>query len=95
MDACIKAAGPQTDTLLKIVIFNDEDYAYAKTVSTRHPHINICLQPGNAQVTGAPDMDALNAKMRWLVEKTLEDQWFQARILPQLHVMLWGNKRGV
>jgi len=24
-----------------------------------------------------------------------EDRWFEARVLPQLHVLLWGNKRGV
>lgn len=95
LEACIRAAGPQTETLLKIIVFDDKDYDYAKEVSARHPDIPICLQPGNAQVTGTPNMDALNAKMRWLVERTLEDHWFQARILPQLHVMLWGNKRGV
>jgi 7-carboxy-7-deazaguanine synthase len=95
LESCIRAAGPQTDILLKIVVFDDKDYAYAKTVSKRHPEIAICLQPGNAQVTGVPDMGALHTKMCWLVAKTLEDQWFQARVLPQLHVMLWGNKRGV
>ena len=33
--------------------------------------------------------------MLWLIDKTIEDQWFDAYILPQLHVILWGNKRGV
>ena len=23
------------------------------------------------------------------------DGWFAARVLPQLHVLVWGNKRGV
>jgi 7-carboxy-7-deazaguanine synthase len=33
--------------------------------------------------------------MDWLVSRALADRWFAARILPQLHVLLWGNKRGV
>jgi 7-carboxy-7-deazaguanine synthase len=33
--------------------------------------------------------------MRWLVDRVIRDGWFAAKVLPQLHVMLWGNKRGV
>ena len=38
---------------------------------------------------------AIDTRMRWLVDKVIADRWFAARVLPQLHVMLWGNKRGV
>ena len=41
------------------------------------------------------DMAGVTDRMTWLVERTLADGWFAPRILPQLHVMLWGNKRGV
>jgi 7-carboxy-7-deazaguanine synthase len=34
-------------------------------------------------------------RMQWLVDKVVETRWFEARVLPQLHVMLWGNRRGV
>jgi 7-carboxy-7-deazaguanine synthase len=33
--------------------------------------------------------------MRWLVDRVTGDGWFDAKVLPQLHVMIWGNKRGV
>jgi 7-carboxy-7-deazaguanine synthase len=33
--------------------------------------------------------------MRWLVGRVVADGWFAARVLPQLHVTLWGNRRGV
>lgn len=33
--------------------------------------------------------------MLWLVDKVTEDRWHEARVLPQLHVLLWSNKRGV
>jgi len=25
----------------------------------------------------------------------IAEEWFEAHVLPQLHVMLWGNRRGV
>lgn len=96
LDECIKAAGNTTEIVLKIVIFNDHDYAYAQNVAARYPDFDLYLQAGNDQV-GADiiDMDKLYERMRWLSDKAASDQWFNIRILPQLHVMLWGNLRGV
>lgn len=34
-------------------------------------------------------------RMESLVEKVTGDRWFEARVLPQLHVLHWGNKRAV
>jgi 7-carboxy-7-deazaguanine synthase len=34
-------------------------------------------------------------RLRWLVSKVVADRWFSAVVLPQLHVLAWGNKRGV
>ncbi len=95
-DKCLKAADNKPDIALKIVIFDDKDYAYAKDVHTRYPDLPLYLQPGNNDLDkDNVDMEALNARMRWLVDKVTCDQWFQATILPQLHVLLWGNMRGV
>ncbi|MGH1399237.1 MAG: 7-carboxy-7-deazaguanine synthase QueE [Alphaproteobacteria bacterium] len=95
LEACITAAGADTEVSLKIVVFDDADYDYARDVAARHPALPVYLQPGNHQVEGAAEIEVLNERMRWLVDKALGDQWFEARILPQLHVMLWGNKQGV
>ena len=49
-------------------------------------------------MTGQPDFAHLvidYVPTAWLVDKVTEDRWFEARVLPQLHVLLWGNKRGV
>jgi 7-carboxy-7-deazaguanine synthase len=100
-DACLHAAGVGPKTVLKIVIFDDADYVYAKDASARYPHLPVYLQPGNhtpppADADDAPvDQDGLMDKMHWLIDKVTEDKWFKAHVLPQLHVMLWGNKRGV
>jgi 7-carboxy-7-deazaguanine synthase len=34
-------------------------------------------------------------QLDWLLERALSDGWHEAVILPQLHVLLWGNRRGV
>ena len=95
-DKCLTAAGSGPQTVLKIVIFDDCDYDYARDVATRYPDLPIYLQPGNpTQPPAVPDHQDMMARMRWLVEKAAADQWFSATILPQLHVLLWGSKRGV
>lgn len=100
-DACLKAASTPVTSVMKIVVFDDVDYDWAKEVSERYPDLPLYLQPGNhtppppddddAQI----DMDGIMDRMHWLVDKTVSDHWFRPRILPQLHVLLWGNKRGV
>ncbi len=96
LDKCVKAAGPQTQISLKIVIADKTDYQYARTVSDRYPDLPIYLQPcnpapGDAQITA----ETLSQQMRDLIDQTHQDGWFKPIILPQLHVYLWGNERGV
>ncbi|UHD47517.1 7-carboxy-7-deazaguanine synthase QueE [Aureimonas altamirensis] len=96
-DACLHAAGEGPRVVLKIVVFDDADYAYARAASARYPHLPVFLQPGNP--TGneavAADIDCLMAAMRNLVARVVEDGWFSACVLPQLHVLMWGNRKGV
>ncbi|MCB1782538.1 MAG: 7-carboxy-7-deazaguanine synthase QueE [Alphaproteobacteria bacterium] len=87
---CIDAAKEGPDIAMKIVIFNDEDYLYARQAAERYPFLPLYLQPGNDI-----NQPVSNDRMLWLTEKALNDKWFDITILPQLHVMLWGNKRGV
>lgn len=94
-DSCL-AAAKNVLSALKIVVFDEADYDYAKDAAKRYPYLPVYLQPGNAAVgENAANFDALTERMRWLVEKTLHDKWYSATVLPQLHVLLWGNKRGV
>ncbi|MEM6901921.1 MAG: 7-carboxy-7-deazaguanine synthase QueE [Pseudomonadota bacterium] len=100
LKACFQAAG-DARTVLKFVIFDEADYAFARQVSARHPGVPVYLQPGNHTPPPADDDDAeidmsgIMERMRWLVDQTVSDQWFDATVLPQLHVLLWGNLRGV
>lgn len=100
-DDCLRMAADGPQVALKIVVFDERDYAYARDAAARYPHLQLYLQPGNhtppppddddAQV----DIDGIIDRMLWLVGKVTEDRWFEARVLPQLHVLLWGNRRGV
>ena len=98
---CLRLAGNGPTIALKIVVFDDRDYAYAREAAARYPDLSVYLLPGNH--TPPPpddddarvDIDGIMDRMLWLVDKVTEDRWFEARVLPQLHVLLWGNKRGV
>jgi len=98
--ACVQA-GQNAQTVLKIVVFDEDDFTYAKDAAARFPQLPVYLQPGNhtppppEDDTAVVDQAGLDARMRWLVDRVVEDKWFDARVLPQLHVSLWGNKRGV
>ena len=97
---CLAKVG-DTNTVLKIVIFDDIDYDWAKQVADKYPTLPLYIQPGNHTPPPADDdshevdMDGLMDRMHWLVDKAMDDKWFRPCILPQLHVLLWGNKRGV
>jgi len=103
LESCIAAARDRARCVLKIVVFNDDDYAYAQTVAARSPSLPIYLQVGNSaphHAGGGASSDEANFsdltdRLRWLADKTVKDRWFDATVLPQLHVLAWGNKRGV
>ena len=41
------------------------------------------------------DFEDINTRTQWIIERAAQDYWFDVKILPQIHVMIWGNKRGV
>ncbi len=97
---CVAAGAGGPATTLKFVVFDEADYLYALEVARCFPYLPVYLQPCNYTPPdggGEPPVDAKTdiARMLWLVERVLADAWFAARVLPQLHVMLWGNRRGV
>jgi len=100
-DACLRAAKGRPSCVLKIVVFDDDDYSYAQMVAARYPTLAVHLQVGNpAPLIGSAmaedaNIDDLLSRFRWLADKVIADRWFAATVLPQLHVLAWGNKRGI
>lgn len=103
LEDCMAAAEGGPQGVLKLAVFDDDDYAYARDVGKRYPALPVYLQVGNpaplfTQEAGGREetnIDDLMRRFRWLVDKVAADRWFTATVLPQLHVLAWGNKRGV
>ncbi|QBD83164.1 7-carboxy-7-deazaguanine synthase QueE [Ktedonosporobacter rubrisoli] len=89
-------AGPQI--CLKIVVFDEADYTYAREVAARYPELPLYLQAGNhtpPHLAQEIDTAGILSRLQWLMERVMADQWYEVRVLPQLHTLLWGNRRGV
>ncbi|MDR7001137.1 7-carboxy-7-deazaguanine synthase [Neobacillus niacini] len=84
---------------LKVVIFDHLDYEYAKEVHQRYPYVPFFLSVGNDDINTSDNQALLMhllKKYELLVDKVMLDSDFNTiKVLPQLHTLLWGNKRGV
>jgi 7-carboxy-7-deazaguanine synthase len=91
----LKEAG--TNFTLKVVVFDDTDFEYAKEVYTRYNPSIFYVSVGNEDAKEEGDISGrLLRQLDWLWNKVLEtpvaNNW---RPLPQLHTLVWANKRGV
>lgn len=109
LDECVEmAAKGESPTLsvLKIIIGDMKDYAYARACSDRYPDLPVYLQPLNKQPEDGRgkteegknitrERDEILERTCWLVDFVKRDRWYKVTVLPQLHVLLWGDKRGI
>ncbi len=69
---------------LKFVIADEADYEYAKKILSKYSiAANIIFQPAGGLGLG------------WITERVLDENLKQVRVLPQLHKIIWGDRRGV
>lgn len=69
---------------LKFIIKDQSDFDYAVKYLRDHPvDTNVIFGP-----VGGTD------RLEWLVEQVLKND-IDARVLPQLHKIIWGDKKGV
>lgn len=69
---------------LKFVIADEADYEYAKRILSEYTvTANIIFQPAGGRGLG------------WLTERVIGDNLERVRVLPQLHKLVWGDRRGV
>ncbi|WP_223700986.1 7-carboxy-7-deazaguanine synthase QueE [Sutcliffiella deserti] len=98
LDTLISKVEP-SNTSLKIVVFNEEDLNYAKQVHQRYPHLTFYIQVGNEDTQTEDNENLVNkllTQYEWLIDKVMkDDELNNAHVLPQLHTLIWGNKRGV
>ena len=84
---------------LKVVVFDEKDLEYATGIHHRYPAVPFYIQTGNPSVTEG-DTDKLVSELlmdyETLIEKVCSrEELNNVRVLPQLHTLIWGNKRGV
>lgn len=82
---------------LKVVVFDDTDFEFAKMINKRYNQPIFYLSVGNEDPNEEGDISQrLLRKLDWLWSKVLSDpEMNNARPLPQLHTLVWANKRGV
>ncbi|MCU5359419.1 7-carboxy-7-deazaguanine synthase QueE, partial [Bacillus cereus] len=82
------------DISLKVVVFEDYDFEYAVKVHKRYPHVPFFLQVGNDDTKTMDDaalIKNLLLKYERLIEKAVQcKEMNDAKILPQLHALVWG-----
>jgi len=92
---CVEEAG-SSRVSLKVVVFDEQDYEFARNIWKMFPDLPFFLSVGtnpSARLEG--DMAGITRGIEWLIERASRDGWREATILPQIHVLLWGQKRGV
>ncbi|MFC3389516.1 7-carboxy-7-deazaguanine synthase QueE [Salinicoccus sesuvii] len=83
---------------LKVVVFDEKDFEYAAYVHQKYPNVDFYLQVGNPFLGDNVDNHTSRLLERYetLVDMTMADSRMNdARVLPQLHTLLWSNKQGV
>ncbi|MBM7655374.1 7-carboxy-7-deazaguanine synthase QueE [Neobacillus cucumis] len=84
---------------LKVVVFDDADYQYAKNIHLRYPDVPFFVQVGNNDITTGDNqkllLHLLNQYEQLIDKVMLDPDLNNVKVLPQLHTFLWGNKRGV
>src|SRR5215510_4397415 len=90
LGACVEAAGSGPCCVLKIVVFDETDYACARTAASHCPKLKTYLQVGNPAplyaagkvMPEAADIGDLMNRFRWLAGRTIADRWFEVTVLP-------------
>lgn len=79
---------------LKVVVFTDEDYQYAKAVHRAFPEVPFFIQTGTA--VGHASAGDLIEQTAVLQDRICRDPDMQdVAALPQFHVIAHGHKRGI
>ncbi|MFS0635160.1 7-carboxy-7-deazaguanine synthase QueE [Mesobacillus foraminis] len=84
---------------IKVVIFNEGDFEYARNIHKRYHHLPFFMQVGNEDTVTMDRSELVScllAQYESLIEKVIADpELKEVKVLPQLHALVWGNKRGV
>lgn len=97
LDSVIEQCVPESLNL-KVVIFDEDDFEFAKMIHHRYPSIPFYLQVGNPYLDEEVDNHTAKLLQRYeqLVERVMtSSDMNNVYVLPQLHTLLWSNMKGV
>ena len=97
LDSVIEQCVPESLNL-KVVIFDEDDFEFAKMIHHRYPSIPFYLQVGNPYLDEEVDNHTSKLLQRYeqLVERVMTtSDMNNVYVLPQLHTLLWSNMKGV
>lgn len=93
---------------LKVVVMDEFDYEYAVNIALRYPNIPFFFSVGNDNPPIVSDghqyggtefiVNSIINRTEWLIQKLANDRRMSgrnAKIIPQVHTLLWKNKQGV
>ncbi|MDQ7157690.1 7-carboxy-7-deazaguanine synthase QueE, partial [Staphylococcus warneri] len=93
LDSVIEQCVPESLNL-KVVIFDEDDFEFAKMIHHRYPSIPFYLQVGNPYLDEEVDNHTSKLLQRYeqLVERVMtSSDMNNVYVLPQLHTLLWSN----
>ena len=97
LDSVIEQCVPESLNL-KVVIFDEDDFEFAKMIHHRYPTIPFYLQVGNPYLDDDVDNHTAKLLQRYeqLVDRVMTSSDMNNEyVLPQLHTLLWSNMKGV
>ena len=105
LDRCLDACDSLENVSLKFVVADNKDLLWAKKIADQYSHLTCFIQPCNTSAKlehNYNESDKNNEipidqqqQMLWLIDEVQQIDWNNARVLPQLHTWLWGDKTGV
>lgn len=95
LDIAERVQGHSDRRALKIVVFDEDDYTWARALLSRRVGWRAFMSVGTPIPEEAPTPAILD-RFRWLCERVAADMSLRhVRVMPQLHVLAWGQVRGV
>jgi 7-carboxy-7-deazaguanine synthase len=89
--------GPPERTFVKVVIFDEDDLDFLEQILDLVP-VPVYAQVGNPRVDAEADLSLLRQtlveRLCWLTDRVLSRRLYSVRVLPQLHVLMFGTERG-
>jgi 7-carboxy-7-deazaguanine synthase len=86
--------------VLKVVIFNKEDLAFAQQLKGKFPHTPLYLSAGTPTKEAVPDDRDLPKhilqRYKWLTEEVVANRNLHGAIVgAQMHALIYGHRQGV